>query len=244
MAKPRKPQAYTPIYESAQPPWVEMPLLRDALLERDGITHYATLGYFLQWFAAVEMWLDLYLAWALEVGEGALMEVILRGLAPRNKVERLRALCRTKGVTFGPNLTARLSHFEGRVCRLRNNLAHHFLIHTPESEDIVFKQPAPFGKPDREPPRMAIRSLEVFEHGAWLHLFQDDLSSVFVNAGDEMRSLRTLEIAAPRSGLPKAPSPGSRSKASAANGGKQPQRRAPKKRTPKKAAPKKRPLKG
>lgn len=180
---------------------MDMAHLRALLLSRDGIEHYATTGYFLTWFAAVELGVDFMLRWACEVKDMPAYETLVRGLPPRSKCERVYAICKDK-VAIGPNLQARLDHFAGRICTIRNHIAHSFAVHHADNGWVEFLSIGEItnqkeGQKLRARNRM--RSLEVFEHGAWLHQLSTDLQ----NLNYAKPPSGTLEIAAPHSGLPK-----------------------------------------
>ncbi len=177
---------------------------RRFLLERDGLYHYATIGYFFQWFGGMESHFDRLLCWASGAHDFAAFGDLIKNMSPRAKIERLRTISKRNNITIGPNFAARIKHFEGPILTVRNYLAHRFILHDKQTDIIELRSMQDLSSLAQGGAFTAktVHSLTLFEHGAFLHLFTMDMKQVTPDARKTHGV--TLEITAPTSSLPKA----------------------------------------
>jgi hypothetical protein len=194
---------YTSLYEPAA---VHDPsvALEKAFDGQDGIM-FAHIGHFTWNFGIVEMGLTLLLWIFTGRQDVRTFELLVKGMDAKVKVERLRKAIKLHGSAIGPNLKARLAHFESAQINLRNQLAHsdvslhdgafHFgtiaaLAHMLGSEHGAAK---------------TISTAQLFERAAWLNLFCQDLMELIGRMPNPLptQPLAT-EIDHPKSGVPTA----------------------------------------
>jgi hypothetical protein len=179
--------------------------VRRQLFERDGINHYATIGFFMQWFAAVEMMIDSFLVWGSGQTDFPAYAHLMRNVLPRVKLERMRNIFSDNEVIIGPNLKARLDHFEGPILKVRNHLAHCLITHNKKTDMIKLISLSDQIQTERGNDAHApfsIHALHLFEQGAFLNALSADMKTV---KRPPMRTHKlTIEIDAPKSRLPMA----------------------------------------
>lgn len=177
-------------------------LRREMFSDSDGEI-YLHIGFFMTWFAGVEFHLTFLLALATTtVGQIENFDLLVQGMDARVKCERLRrALKRFK--PMGPNMAARLSHFEQKSIKLRNRLTHSLVTGGKDNRQFHFMslgQWPEYTKPPKGiPAAYSLPALEFFNEGLWLRAFTEDLSSM----DPELPETKILEIENPRSRLPK-----------------------------------------
>ena len=80
-------------------------------------------GYFLAWYALVEIHISAQIAFLSEIHDLDVFQILTKGMDARVKLERFRQLAKAKN-GIGPNLNARLNHFERTIIPIRNRLSH------------------------------------------------------------------------------------------------------------------------
>jgi len=175
---------------------------RDAFLSAEENNCYLHIGYFICWYAAVELRLTFLLSRILDANDWENFELLAMGMDGKIKCERLRTGCRINGYSFGTNLDDRLHYFYDRIISTRNSISHSWPTQHPGSPKLVH-----FATLSRVPGQVrgfraggpkSIAIDELFLQGLWLYYFSEDL----VLFGDVTPLPKTLEIASPQSTLP------------------------------------------
>jgi hypothetical protein len=180
---------------------------RAAIFSGEDRELYLHVGYFFAWYNHVEWKISSLMALILGERDFTAFEVLISRLEGRRKVARLKRLCKIKKRVIEQSLLDRLDHYEKKICKLRNKLAHHALARDEGKPCFYFMtldrlpwaalgmiEIAPKGA---QPPDL-INTIELFEHGHWLDAFADDLAEVI----DAAIENRPLGISKPRSPLP------------------------------------------
>jgi hypothetical protein len=172
-------------------------------------------GYYLYWFASVEIVITHLLVHVLGYdGDPEKVDILVSGMDARVKCERLkRASDRYK--PLGPNLSELLEHFADKHIDLRNLISHsrpeiETGYHRPNGEALIhFSTLGKVYNPSKLPirgrplgiaaPSRPLR--EIYERAEWLRLFYFPLLRVFRVAGD----LAVLEIDPATLSFPEAP---------------------------------------
>jgi hypothetical protein len=162
-------------------------------------------GYVIAWFAAVEIQLTHRLFALSEAKSLERFHTLTKGMDSRVKLERFRQLCKDAELEIGPNLKARLSWFEEAEVPFRNTLAHSFIVTSKEGGEIqlcnIAAWPETTGqavkKGSKRPERISHDVL--LAHGAWLLAFATDLKPLKLPS----KPAAVLELANPRSRVPK-----------------------------------------
>lgn len=167
---------------------------------------YKHIGYFMCWFAQVEMGITFLMALLTRSNDFVGFDLISKGMDARVKCERLLKLLKMRTqYRKDSNLSLRLAHFEGPIIKLRNKLSHSGFFSTYEPEPILhFTSLTQFPNEGREltipETEFApyITYLDLFRAGYWLHMFEEDIRSIYKQTPHE----RVFEIGNPRSWVP------------------------------------------
>ncbi len=174
--------------------------IRNAMFEGPNRDIYLHTGYFMNFFALVEINITYLLGLVLETREPAGFDLLVRGMDARVKVERLRKACKLKERPLGHHIKLRLNYFEQTIIPLRNRLTHAVLTQTDDEGGdggewlhfaTLVNLSAKAGQPE------SMRTATLFERGRWLQLFGQDLNAL-LNEG----FAKTLEINNPQSPVP------------------------------------------
>jgi hypothetical protein len=161
-------------------------------------------GYFLIWYAAVELAITLLLAQASGSKNLQIFDTLCSGMDARVKIERFRSIAKGK---IGPNLTARLKHFEEKARPIRNRLAHAMLTRSESGPSVYFASSLSsmpwreWGEPDPgypTAPPIVITPEQLLGWGAWFTQFAQDLHGVFIG----YERIGVFEIANPKTPEP------------------------------------------
>ncbi|WP_371432094.1 hypothetical protein [Novosphingobium sp.] len=167
---------------------------------------YIDIGYFIAWYASVELGITALLALASQASSLSSFDTLCSGMDARVKIERLRKILKA-GPGIGSALDERLHYFDKKARPIRNRLAHASLAISESGSteyyasslgSLPWKQlgldPA---HPDHKPP-IVITPAQLLGWGAWFQHFGRDLSAAFNHA------LQTgvFEIVEPESPLP------------------------------------------
>jgi hypothetical protein len=157
-------------------------------------TLYLHLGYFIMQFSIVELLITELLNKATGDMDYEKFDLLVRGMDARVKCERLKQA--KQFFPLGPNLKARIDHFEMTMVPLRNRITHSW-TQTHDDGRIYF---ATVGRivGSKSVPTHSTTYDEVLVHGLWLNLLCRDLLSALRLSGTKM-----CEINDPQSGLPK-----------------------------------------
>jgi hypothetical protein len=160
--------------------------------DRELIEH---VGAFTVHFSIVELLLTEILNVATGNVPYGKFDLLVRGMDPRVKCQRLREACKAY-LPMGPNLTDRVNHFETKLVPLRNRLVHSW----PQLQDRrIYFGTVGNTVSDTSVPQHSIGTDEIRIHSLWLNLFVADLLGVL----QRLNAKQTCEIIAPKSGLPK-----------------------------------------
>jgi hypothetical protein len=138
-------------------------------------------------------------------------EILVSGMDARVKCERLRKA--SKFMEAGPNLKARLLHFENKIIPIRNKFSHRVPALRSGSQTIHFVTTANLQEiPQRkeEEQEEAITYDSLFEHAEWLNWFAQELA----RALDHSALTGKLEIDHPKTTVPQAQNQSHQPKAS------------------------------
>lgn len=183
-------------------------LSRDTIYPGADRDLYLDVGFFITWFALVEISLTGLLFGVTRSSDLVTFDILCRGMDARVKIERLRkAAKRHEGI--GPNLSARLTYFHDRAIPIRNSLAHGAFSSNeddgPRRYFVSSLSSLPWKELGQEPPAQkseppkVITSHELHAWGLWFSLFKEDLRRVYAAGPNGM-----LEIDQPRSKVPPA----------------------------------------
>jgi hypothetical protein len=166
-------------------------------LTENDVRLFTQIGHFQFWFSAAEMGISHLLAKALGLDAAFdKFEIIVGRMDAPRKCERLRKAAMF--MEIGPNLLARLRHFEKKIIPIRNKLSHRVPVLRPDSETIYFATTAnlqeipQWKEGDQED---AITCGSLFGYAEWLNWFADDL----IGAQNHSALTGKLEIDVPRS---------------------------------------------
>ena len=161
----------------------------------------AHLEYFVQWYACSEIGITALLAIVLNAGPLDRLEYLFRGMDARVKTERLRQAA-AEYRPLGPELDARLLHFQETIVPVRNQITHCWPYLDETSNVVAFLSAGRFGVDTKKNPKARRISLDdLMDHGIWLHAFASELLETVGRSEDG----ETLEIVDPTSSLPMAP---------------------------------------
>jgi len=136
---------------------------------------YLNIGFYLGWFAAAETSVTAALANVLGYRNWDRFELVVRGMDPRVKCERLRHACDIHK-KMGTNLDGCLEHFERKCIPLRNIVAHSWPLFIPEERRAKFLGFGRMATPDADMPANRIAHMDdIFSQAMWLNLFAGTL---------------------------------------------------------------------
>jgi hypothetical protein len=170
-------------------------------LDPNDVKLFTHIGHFLHWFTAAELGITNLLARALDYTHFDKFEVLASRMDARFKCTRLR-IDASKFMEIGPNLDARLKHFENVFIPMRNNFAHRLPILEAGGSKIRFSGSVDVGTPPKKAADQ-ISVNELFEQAEWLNWFASELSMALNGSALTGK----LEIIHPRTRLPQAHSP-------------------------------------
>jgi hypothetical protein len=159
------------------------------------------LGFFIQWYSAVEVWITFLLARVLDQRDPENFELLTAGMDAKIKCERLRTGCRINDFTLGVNLDDRLTYFQERIVPVRNKISHNWAT-VPEGSKLIhfttFSRVPGQKRQFRAGGPTTVALQIIFDHGLWLDHFSEDISTL---TGQEPLP-KLLEIANPQTSLP------------------------------------------
>jgi hypothetical protein len=186
---------------------------------------YTHLGHFMAWFSIAEMNLTVTLGVVVQAANMESFELLVRGMDARIKCERLRAAV-TAVSTLGPNIASRIDHFEKKICKLRNLMAHRWPAFDEASQTVYFcSLGGIFNPKDGLPPRNKrppFYSLDqIFDQAMWCNSFTSHL----FRALDTFRAGQGFETDQHQSVQPKEPPMDQPQSSHASTLGRQPRKR-------------------
>lgn len=152
----------------------ELALARKAFLAGEDGALVAHLGFYVMWFAVVEVQVTAALAAVLGLRPLARAEVVMRGMDARVKCDRLRQAAK-KYHPIGPNLAVRLKYFEKKSIPLRNSVVHTWPVIEDDGMVHFDTMGRLHGLPQTEFPPASIHLDELMCEGLWLNHFSQDL---------------------------------------------------------------------
>jgi hypothetical protein len=169
---------------------------------------YLHVGYFFTWFNHVEWSLTNLMAIVMGDTDLSAFHVLVKRLEGQAKVNRFIELCKVKNRQIEQSLSDRLKHYKKKICPFRNTLAHSALCRDEKEPRFHYMQldrmpwkalgmDIPDGL-NKQPPDH-IDAITLFEHGCWLHSFNEDLTDVIYCAIKQ----EPLGMKSPRSPLPR-----------------------------------------
>ena len=164
------------------PPIPDLKAHRDRTFAADDKELFLHVGHFISYYAAAEFALTMLLQTFTGRPHPAGFHILTRGMDAKIKVKRLKEAIESCGCTLDEGLQKRLNHFTKNLVSLRNVLVHSHL-YWPEGGDLqmtsIGRPPIFAVAPLKAPkPRRTIPGLELYERGAWLCLFFQDLIAI------------------------------------------------------------------
>ena len=166
---------------------------------------FRTVGFFVNWFGAVEEQIDRNILHILRVYDFEVFELLGERIPTREKCGKLRAAIDRRGSAVGSNLEARLKLFEKSCIPRRNGLAHGLLEQrgTRIFAVSVSRRPGNTHSEKHWPNELAPREWsidELLRYALWMRDFQNDLKRLG-DATYKKRLRKTVELDHPRSRL-------------------------------------------
>jgi hypothetical protein len=168
---------------------------------------YLHVGYFFAWYNNIDWKITNLMAVIMGERDFSAFALLVRRMDARRKVRSLIELCKVKNREIEKPLLDRLRHFERKICPLREKLAHHGLARDEKKprflyiridrlpwKELGMKPPLKQQQPD------GIDAIVLFQHGYWLNLFSEDLSSNELH--NRLIENRPLGVKSPRSPPP------------------------------------------
>lgn len=175
----------------------------------DDAEMFAHVGHFIAWYASVEFMLTFLLHSFSGQIDARAFDVLTRGMDVRVKIERLGKTASLAGWKLDPGLLERIGHFQDVHIPLRNRIVHSYLywpdggplqmcgtINPPIFQDTRWDVPEPY----------VIPGIDLFERGAWLGHFSQDLIAIHEALTSPLAASGTLGNTAYISSLPPAES--------------------------------------
>lgn len=127
---------------------------------------YFHVGYFMMWYASVELRLTYLLARATDISDLEAFELLTYGLDVKGKIERFKKAAAGK---IGPNLARRIDEFNGHIRPIRNKVAHLYPVPDSTQKYIGFASLTQFPKfseikPPKGKPAFQLSMLDFFEY--------------------------------------------------------------------------------
>lgn len=181
----------------------ELQRLIDEHIDSDDQQFATIYGYFLNWYAVIEVGLTSILAALSKAEDPQRFHVLCGGMDMKAKIERIRKMAAIDG-GVGPNLSARLDHLYGKISRTRNKLVHNAARLNSKNKsrvqlvslDLMGKASFDFDKLDGLEHHLTVHDL--FNHTLWMRQFVPDISQVQITLAQG----GALEIDRPHTELP------------------------------------------